>query len=256
MIKPGNKDSYLVKMDDLSYNQSIGLINISILFALLYEGCTLQYILRLCKLKYFSMFIFCIFTSLICTFVYSGVSDLIVKEPLLLLFANISWILYTQTYLYFLIKIYEDILIPKHVYVCKILNFINLSSQISNTVFYFKAYPDQTINNLLLLIGENISATFTILSETLMIIFICNLILQDIKTSNDRSIILMYLKTLIALILMYCLDVVVIFLEYSGRELIAYFTKPLIISFKFLIELFVLSICKYRLVFYVRSINS
>jgi hypothetical protein len=46
---------------------------------------------------------------------------------------------------------------------------------------------------------------------------------------------------------MWLLDIIVIYLEYSGRQTYAYLTKPTVLIFKFYIELLILGYCKKQL---------
>jgi hypothetical protein len=103
------------------------------------------------------------------------------------------------------------------------------------------------MSNLLIEIGENTSATSTVLSETVISICIFYLIFKTSRKSLNPIVKQMLVKVLLTMVLMWLLDIIVIYLEYSGRQTYAYLTKPTVISFKFYIELLILGYCKKQL---------
>jgi hypothetical protein len=132
-----------------------------------------------------------------------------------------------------------------------------LTAQAVFTAFYsFKLKFSRKTNSMALEVSENISATSTILSETLLTIWIFTLIFKISKLTVDRGVKKMLLKVILTMALMWLMDAVVIYLEYGGRQqAFAYLTKPMFLCFKFFIELLILGNCKKHL-FMVSGMNN
>ncbi|KXN69160.1 hypothetical protein CONCODRAFT_8448 [Conidiobolus coronatus NRRL 28638] len=169
----------------------------------------------------------------------------------------LAWILYTQSYLYFLTSYYKDLLQKWQIRLCYLINSINLAAQATFTAFYsFKLKFSVKTSSMALEITENVSATSTILSETLLTIWIFTIIFKISKLTINREVKRMLVKVILTMVLMWLMDILVIYLEYSSKlQAYAYQTKPMFISFKFYIELLILGNCKKHL-FMVSGMNN
>jgi hypothetical protein len=161
----------------------------------------------------------------------------------------VFWIIYTQSYLYFLTSYYKDLIRIWQIRICYFINFINFTAQVAFTAFYsFKLKLGAQKNAKALEITENISATSTIFSETLLTIWIFTLIFKTSKLTLNREVKIMLIKVIFTMVAMWLLDIVIIYLEYGGgKQVYAYLTKPTVVSFKFFIELLILGNCKKHL---------
>jgi hypothetical protein len=129
------------------------------------------------------------------------------------------------------------------------INFINFIAQILFAIFFsFELGVSESKINLIVETAENISATSTVLSETILTVCILSVIFKIRKTTRQPEVKLMLFKVLLTMVLMWSLDIVVIYLEYSGNTaMYAYSTKPTVICFKFYCELLILGNCKKHL---------
>jgi hypothetical protein len=154
----------------------------------------------------------------------------------------IPWIIYTQSYLYFLNSYYKDFLQLWQIRLCYSINFINFLAQCVFTLFYcFDLGVNPKAIGKGFEILENISATSTVLSETILSFCILCLIFKISKTTISKEVKTMLIKVIATMTSMWLLDIVIIFLEYNGdRQVFSYVTKPMVISFKFFIELLIL----------------
>jgi hypothetical protein len=230
----------------------LGLINLSILTIILIEAMILRLIFRIFTSKYFFLLLFNSVFSILTVIELLCIFDYIkIKHIYHHLFAAITWIFYTQSYLFFLTSYYQDLLQNWQFKTCYTINFVNFIAQIWFSVlkcFDLKLSPRSL--QLQTEISSNISATLTILSETFLTFYIFKLILKISKTTMNAQVKIMLIKVLITMTLMWSLDFIIIFLEYSGRETKSYISKPMILNFKFFIELLILGYCKKQLVIY------
>jgi hypothetical protein len=235
----------------------IGIVNIAIILTVITNSIFMYYTLKIYTLNYFLLLIFC------------SLGALITNISILVLLSNqkhsinpqlsecVAWILYTQSYLFFLTSYYKDLLKSWQTRICHTINFVNFIAQIIFTVFYSfdLGFADSSIS-LIVETTENISATSTVLSETILTICIFYIMFKLRKTTSESEIKLMLVKVIMTMILMWSLDIIVIYLEYSGGMAVyAYFTKPTVICFKFYCELLILGNCK-KYLFMISGIDS
>jgi hypothetical protein len=221
----------------------VGIINISIIYTIILNSIAMYFTLKVFSKFYFFLLLLC---STCGSFTILGVLMSVVKFEIGKINAElitcIPWIIYTQSYLYFLNSYYKDLLQLWQIKLCYSINFINFLAQCAFTAFYcFDLGANPEVIGKGLEISENVSATSTILSETILSICILYLIFKISKIAVNIAVKIMLIKVIVTMISMWLLDIVIIFLEYSGdRQTFAYITKPMIISFKFFIELLIL----------------
>jgi hypothetical protein len=235
----------------------VALINIAIILTVITNSIFMYFTLKIYTLKYFLLLLFCSLGALI-----NNIGDIItvfkIVVPINIEFlACISWLFYTQSYLFFLTSYYKDLLQSWQTRVCYTINLINFIAQLAFTLFYsFGLGFSASKISLILEITENISATSTVLSETILTVCIFSIIFKLRKTAGESKIKLMLIKVLLTMVLMWSLDIIVIYLEYSGDMVTyAYFTKPTVICFKFYLELLILGNCK-KYLFMISGIDS
>ncbi|KXN69161.1 hypothetical protein CONCODRAFT_8449 [Conidiobolus coronatus NRRL 28638] len=233
-------------------------INMSIILIVFINSIAMYFTLKIFSKIYLFLLLACTLGAMLTNF---GILMTIMKLKLgkisAELMTNLPWILYTQSYLYFLTSYYRDLLQKWQIRLCYLINSINLAAQATFTAFYsFKPNFSAETNNLALEISENVSATSTILSETLLTIWIFTLIYKISKLTINREVKRMLVKVILTMVLMWLMDIVVIYLEYGGKQQVfAYLTKPMFICFKFYIELLILGNCKKHL-FMVSGMNN
>jgi hypothetical protein len=231
-----------IKMLNLKFLE-VGIINITIIYTVITSSIAMYFTLKIFNNFYFFLLLLC---SICSSFTIIGVLMSILKFEIGKIDSQfltcIPWIIYTQSYLYFLNSYYKDFLQLWQIRLCYLINFINLSAQVVCSTFYcFKLNVSPKTTAKAIEVSENITASSTVLSETIMTFCILSLILKVIKLSINGKVKTMVIKVLLTMIIMWSLDIIVIFLEYSGNRLdFSYITKPMIICFKFYIELLIL----------------
>jgi hypothetical protein len=233
-------------------------INMSIMLIVFINSIAMYFTLKIFSKIYFFILLTCIIGAMLTNFgILMSIMKLKVGKISAELMTNLPWILYTQSYLYFLTSYYRELLQNWQIKVCYLINLINLTAQVTFTAFYsFKPNVSAKMSAKILELAENVSATSTILSETLLTIWIFTLIFKISKLTINREVKIMLIKVILTIILMWLLDIIVIYLEYGGKQqMYAYLTKPTVISFKFFIELLILGNCKKHL-FMISGINN
>jgi hypothetical protein len=235
----------------------VGMVNNAIILTVIINSIFIYFTLKIYTLNYFLLLLFC---SLGAISNNIAILTVMFKQSVPInpqLLACISWIFYTQSYLFFLTIYYKDFLQPWQTRICYLINFINLTSQVLFMIFFsFDLGLEVNKNNFIVEITENASATSTVLSETILTICIFSVIFKIRKTTRESNIKLMLIKVLLTMVLMWSLDIIVIYLEYSGNTVeYAYTTKPTVICFKFYLELLILGNCKKHL-FMISGIDS
>jgi hypothetical protein len=227
----------------------VGIINIAIILTVIINSIFMYFTLKIYTLYYLLLLLFCSIGAMITSI---GILIVIFKldvpiNPGILTF--IFWIFYTQSYLYFLTSYYKEFLKSWQTKTCYTINFINFINQIIFTIiFNFELGLKASKVSLISRITETISATSTVLSDTIITIYIFSVIFKLRRASEESKTKLMLIKVLLTMVLMLSLDVIIIYLEYRGDSFeYAYTTKPAIICIKFYIELLFLGICKKHL---------
>jgi hypothetical protein len=237
-------------MGIINNNSDIGVINLSIVGVVIIESIFMHYTLKAFQKKYFLLLLLCSISSFWAIVDYSELNKKVqcFNNKISDYLAGVCWILYTQSYLLFLSNYYKNLLQRWQIKLCYIMNFVNFLSQCTWNIFYLiDIRIDKKARDIIVLTSENTSATLTVVSEGFLSSCILLFILKFALKPIPKGIKSMMVKVIIIIVLMAILDVTVIYLEYSGRENQAYFTKPLLLSFKFLIEILILGHCKVTL---------
>jgi hypothetical protein len=222
------------------------LINMAIILTVITNSIFMYFTLRIYTFNYFLLLVFCSLGALTTNIVVL-ILALKLNVPINIgLLGGISWIFYTQSYLLFLTSYYKDLLQPWQTRICYTINLINFIAQLLFTIFFsFELGFTASEIGLIVEVTENISATSTVLSETILTICIFSVIFKIRKTTRQPEVKLMLFKVIMTMVLMWLLDIIVIYLEYSGNTaMYAYSTKPTVICFKFYCELLILGNCK------------
>jgi hypothetical protein len=237
----------------------VGIINIAITIVVIIEAIAMFFTLKVYSLKYLILLIICSMASLITILgVIFTLIPITVPYINIKLLACITWVIYTNSYLFFLIRYYKDLLQTWQLRICYFINLINCIDQVIFSLFYsFNLGVDASTTGLVLEISGNINATSTIVSETVITFCIFALIFKLSKNTMDISMKLLLFKVLLTMVFMWLFDIIVLILDYGGNgtQIFSFITKPMLLSFKFFIELLILGHVKKHL-FMLSGLNN
>jgi hypothetical protein len=227
----------------------VGVINMAGICIIFIDAIAMYFTLQIYTAPYLILLLICCLGAILTVagvvMVYYSIDLPYLNEEVM---TCVAWILYVNTYLIFLSIYYKDLLKSWQIRICYTANFINLTCQcIWSTPYCFNIGVTDDQYDKILEYSGNIQVTSVVFSETFLTLCIFNLIVKVTKSTYDTQVRRMLIKVSCTMITMWLLDIVVLYLDYSGLNFFSYITKPLVISFKFFIELLILGYCKKQL---------